>query len=275
MANQLLQTLTPLLSSIILLLAVSNTALSQTMSFAYDFTVDRPIDLIYQGNAHFPTDSTFLRLTDALPCHVGRVLYSKPVQFGQSGGQVDFESTVNFIITPGAADNEPAYGLAFFIAPVGSTIPLGSCGANLGIFGPNGNSPSVFAMGINAHVNDAWDPNYPHIGIHIESRIPRNLTKFNSNILGRQVTAWITYVGATRMISVRVTAGSQTFDVSYEYDLSDLLPQQVQVGLSAATGQHVAVHDIVSWNFRATVEQTNAAARSRKELAGNIIRQFV
>ncbi|XP_057812433.1 mannose/glucose-specific lectin Cramoll-like [Salvia miltiorrhiza] len=274
MANQLVQTLTPLLASIALLLAVSNTALSQTTSFTYDFWGDQPKDLIYQGSAHFPTDSTFLRLTDAQPSQVGRVLHSNPVQFSQSGGQVDFETTVNFIITPGA-DNEPADGLAFFIAPVGSTIPPGSNGANLGIFGSNGNSPSVFAVEIDTYVNGAWDPLYPHIGIDFGSRASSNTTKVDNSILGQQVTARINYVGATRMISVKVTAGSQTFDVNYEYDLSDFVPQQVQVGLSAATGQHVAVHDIVSWYFTATMVQKNAAVRFRKELNGNIIRQFV
>lgn len=274
MANQLLQTLTPLLSSIVLLLAVSNTALSQTTSFTYDFWGDQPSDLIYQGSAHFPTDSTFLRLTDALPSQVGRVVHSKPVQFWRSGAQVDFETTVNFIIRPGA-DNEPADGLTFFIAPVGTTIPPGSNGANLGVFDSNGNGPSVFAVEIDTYVNGAWDPNYRHIGIDIGSRASSNTTEVDSNILGQQVNVRINYVGATRMISVRLTAGSQTFDVSYEYDLSDFLPQQVQVGLSAATGLHVAAHDIVAWYFTATmVQQTNAAARSRKELAGNIIRQF-
>nr|ABU87404.1 SMLII [Salvia miltiorrhiza] len=271
---KLLQNLIPLLSAIVLLLAAANTVRSQTTSFTYDFWGDQPNDLIYQGSAHFPSRTTFLRLTDALSSQVGRVVHSNPVQFSQGGNQVDFETTVNFIITPGP-DNTPADGLAFFIAPVGTTAPTGSNGANLGVFESNGNGAAVFAVEVDTYVNGAWDPLYPHIGIDIGSRASSNTTQVDSSILGQQVTLLINYVGATRMITAKVTAGSKTFEVSYEYDLSDFVTEQVQVGLSASTGQHVATHDIVSWYFTATMVQSKAVARSRKELAGNIIRQFV
>ncbi|XP_057812435.1 lectin alpha chain-like [Salvia miltiorrhiza] len=274
MAN-LLQTL---ISITLLLAAAANTAQSQSTTFTYDFWGDQPTDLTYQGDAHFPSDSTFLRLTDLQTYQVGRVLYSKPVQFSQAGGQVDFETTVNFIITP-SATNLAADGITFFIAPVGSTIPSGSVGANLGIFSSSGNSPSVFAVEFDTYVNSPWDPNYPHIGIDIGSRESRNTTEVDGAIVGQQVTARINYVGATKMITVSATAGSKTFEVIYEYDLSGFLPEQVQVGLSAASGlsqPYVAIHDIVSWYFTATmVAQNNAGARSWMELAGNIIRQFV
>ncbi|KAL1534773.1 lectin CPL-like [Salvia divinorum] len=264
------QTLIP---SLILLLAAANTAQSQSTSFTYDFYGDQPTDLIYQGDAHFPSDTTFLRLTNAQSGNVGRVLYSNPVQFSQSGGQVDFETTINFIITPSSA-NAPADGLTFFIAPVGSTIPSSSTGSNFGIFGSSGSSPSVFAVEFDTYVNSAWDPRYRHIGIDIGSRSSSNTTEVGDAIIGQQVNARINYVGATKMISVHATAGSETFEVSYEYDLSGFLNSQVQVGLSAATGEYVATHDIVSWYFTATMTENNAGSRSRKELAGKI-QQFV
>ncbi|XP_057812421.1 lectin alpha chain-like [Salvia miltiorrhiza] len=275
---KLLQTLIPLLSSVVVLLAAAaNTAQSQSTSFTYDFWSDKPTDLTYQGQAHFPSDSTFLRLTNPIIGSVGRVLYSNPVQFSQAGGQVDFETTVNFIITP-SPTNLTADGITFFIAPVGSTIPNGGTGGNLGIFGFSGNSPSVFAIEFDTFVNNPWDPSYPHIGIDIGSRESRNTTEFSEGIIRQLVSARINYVGATKMITVTATNGWKTVEVSYEYDLSGFLPEQVQVGLSAASGlsqPYVATHDIVLWNFKATMVQTNSSARSRKELAGNIIRQFV
>ncbi|XP_057812427.1 lectin-like [Salvia miltiorrhiza] len=269
---KLLQTL---MSIALLLAASATTARSQSTAFTYDFWGDQPTDLTYQGDAHFPSDSTFLRLTDAQANKVGRVLYSNPVQFSQTGGQVDFETTVNFIITPGSG-NSAADGLTFFIAPVGSTIPSSSSGSNFGIFGSSGSSPSVFAVEVDTYVNGGWDPNYPHIGIDIGSRSSSNTTEVDSSILGQQVTARINYAAATKMIAVRVTAGSETFEVSYEYDLSGFLPEQVQVGLSASTGTYMATHDIVAWYFTATMVQNDGdvAAKSRKELGGNI-RQVV
>ncbi|KAG6408829.1 hypothetical protein SASPL_131854 [Salvia splendens] len=261
------QTLIPTLLSAFLLL---HTAQSQSTSFTYDFYGDQPTDLIYQGDAHFPSDTTFLRLTNAERGNVGRVLHSSPVQFSQGGSQVDFETTLNFIITPSSA-NAPADGLTFFIAPVGSTIPSSSTGSNLGIFSSSGSSPSVFAVEFDTYVNSAWDPSYRHIGIDIGSRSSRVTTEVGDAIIGQQVNARINYVGATKMITVRATAGSETFELSYEYDLSGFLNSQVQVGLSAATGEYVATHDIVSWYFTATMNQNNAGSRSRKELAGQFV----
>ncbi|XP_057812557.1 lectin CPL-like [Salvia miltiorrhiza] len=274
MAN-LVQTLI----SIALLLAVApNTARSQSTSFTYDFWGDQPTDLTYQGNAHFPSDSTFLRLTELKTFDVGRVLYSTPVQFSRAGGQVDFETIVNFVIRP-SPSNYAADGLTFFMAPVGSTIPDGATGGNLGIFGSSGSSPSVFAVEFDTYINSPWDPNYSHIGIDIGSReSPITMEVDDGGIVGKLVTARIKYVGAKNMITVHATTGWKTFEFSYEYDLSGFLPEQVQVGLSAASGEtesYVATHDIISWYFNATMVQTNSVARSRKELAGDIIRQFV
>lgn len=268
------------MSKLLLITLISITlaavAQSQTTSFTYDFYGDQPTDLTYQGDARFPSDSTFLRLTEAQPNRIGRVLYKDPVQFWIDRGQVDFETTINFIITPNALNNDPADGVAFFIAPVGSTIPSGSGGANFGIFGSDGTSPNLFAVEFDTYVNGAWDPSYPHIGIDIGSKRSSNTTNVGDSIIGRQVNARINYVGATKMLSVHVTAGSDRFEVSYQYDLSRLLTQRVQVGLSAATGELTASHDIVSWYFTATMGNslTGGTKMSRKHLDGGDIIQM-
>lgn len=261
-----LQTLIPILSSIALLLAAANTAQSQSTSFTYDFWGEQPTDLIYQGDAHFPSDTTFLRLTSAKNYVVGRVLHSKLVQFWKTGGQVDFETTINFIITPNPG-HSAADGLVFFIAPVGSTMPSGAGGANFGVFDASGNGPSVFAVEFDTYINSGWDPNYRHIGIDLGSWRSRNTTKVGDAIVGQQVTARINYVEATKMITAHVTAGSERFEVSYEYDLSGFLPQQVQVGLSASTGisgNYIATHDVVSWYFTSTMVNTGAGDKIRQ-----------
>ncbi|KAH6771980.1 hypothetical protein C2S52_005267 [Perilla frutescens var. hirtella] len=259
---KLLQTLIPLA----LLLAVApTTARSQTTSFTYDFYGSQPTDLTYQGDAHFPSETTFLRLANPQTASIGRVLYSTPIQFWEEGAQVDFETTINFIITPNG-DATPADGLTFFIAPVGSTIPASSSGGNFGIFGSSGTSPSVFAVEFDTYTNGAWDPDYRHVGIDIGSRASSNTTEVDGAIIGQQVTARIDYEEATKVISVAVAAGSKTYEVSYVYDLSTLVDQQVQVGLSAATGDYVATHDVVSWYFTSTLVHTaaNAAANIRQ-----------
>ncbi|XP_047969923.1 mannose/glucose-specific lectin Cramoll-like [Salvia hispanica] len=262
-----LQTLIPLL---FLLLASAGLARSQTTSFTYDFYGEQPTDLIYQGDAHFPSDSTYLRMTDTdssgtpLQYRVGRAVYSRPIQFWQAGAQVDLETTIKFIITPKSGDTNPADGFAFFIAPVGS--PVGSTGGNFGVFGSG--QPPAFAVEFDIFSNPGNDPSYRHVGIDIGSTASKNTTDVGNAILGQEVTARINYGQASKVISVGVAAGSENFEVSYVYDLSNLLPQEVEVGISAATGGQIAVHDLVSWYFTSTLVHTGGGEDS-------YIRQYV
>ncbi|KAH6787406.1 hypothetical protein C2S52_006958 [Perilla frutescens var. hirtella] len=81
------------------------------------------MDLTYQGDAHLPSDSTYLRLTKKddsgtpLSDSAGRVLYSSLMQFWKEGVQVDLETTIKFIITP-TNDHPIGDDLVFFIAPL-------------------------------------------------------------------------------------------------------------------------------------------------------------
>nr|AHJ10506.1 lectin 1 [Ocimum basilicum] len=264
MANFLI-TLIPLLASL------AATARSQTSSFYYDFYGTKPSDLTYQGDAHFPSDTTYLRLTKTddsgqpAKSSAGRAVHTNPIQFWQSGAQVDLETTIKFLIRQ--VDNDPADGIAFFIAPIGTTI--GSTGNSFGVYDSNGKKPGVFSVQFDIYANkDKGDPDGRHIGIDIESSNSVNTTIVGDAIVGQEVTALIGYKKATKMITVKVTAGGKTFEVSYEKDLSTILDQQVQVGLSAATGGQVAFHEIISWYFTATLVYTGAEEDVK-------IRQFV
>ncbi|KAJ8444781.1 LOW QUALITY PROTEIN: hypothetical protein Cgig2_011743 [Carnegiea gigantea] len=42
-------------------------------------------------------------------------------------------------------------------------------------------------------------------------------------------------------------------------DLKDVLPEKVKVGFSAATGRSAEIHNILSWSFNSTLEDTNSA----------------
>lgn len=281
------QTLIPMLSSaamaFFVILAMTNKAYSQDKptSFTYDFYGSQPKTLTYQGDAFFPASgSTFLRLTktDAsgvpLPGSVGRVLHSSPVVFKTEGATASFETTVSFFITPKTGDNDPADGICFFIAPEGSTIPSGAAGSSLGVYTTSGTAPNIFAVEFDIYVNSAWDPSFRHIGINLGSRISSNVTRFEG-VLGQQVTARINYEAATKIITVYATAVGGSFELSYPYDLTDLLNDKVQVGLASSTGEHVAIHDVVSWYFSSTLVQHNNNANNVGEINGDNIRQIV
>ncbi|XP_047949302.1 lectin CPL-like [Salvia hispanica] len=275
---KLLQTLISLLSCIALLLDIANTAQSQTTSFSYAFNGEQPTDLLYQGDTHFPSDSTYLRLINidswGFPVQqsAGRAVYSKPIQFWEVGAPFQLETTVKFIITP--INPFPANGFTFFIQPVGS--PIGSPGESFGIFDINGTNPSVFAVEIDLALY-YWQGDR-HVGIDIGSVDSKNRTDVGTAILGQEVTARINYHQSSQLISVHVTAGSQTFEVSYVYDLTTILPQQVEVGLSAATGPQVAIFDVIAWDYSSTLGQTTSTlvkTSANRELEDAKIRQYV
>ncbi|XP_073126715.1 agglutinin-2-like [Henckelia pumila] len=256
----LLQTL-PMLTLLLLLLANMKLAHSQdTTSFTFDTFKSNPSDLIYQGDTHVPSGSSYLRLvkTDSSgvpqPASVGRVLYSSPVNFWESSRQATFETTIKFQIKP-PSSGDAADGLAFFIAPVSTIIPNGSNGANLGIYGSSGTATSLFAVEFDIYVNGAWDPSYPHVGININSRTSSNVTRFEG-ALGQVVTARINYNSNTKTITTTTNYGSKTSTLSYVHDLKNTLTQQVRVGISASTGALVATFDVLSWYFTSTLVYT-------------------
>ncbi|KAL1534761.1 agglutinin-2-like [Salvia divinorum] len=256
-----LQTLISLLSTTALILTVATARRPPpkgTISFSYDFHGEEPTGLTLQGDAHFPSQDSYLRLTNtddagnALTLRVGRVLYTKPITFWGKRKKANFETTVKFIITPNTGyEYPPADGLVFFITALNSTV--NEPGGSFGVFDQSGKNPLVFAVEFDIFINEDFDPNYRHVGIDIQSQVSSNSTAVDDGIVGQAVTATINYNAATSLISVRGSAGGKAFEVSYVYDLSSFLPQQVQVGISAATGGLSAIHDLISWSFTSTM----------------------
>ncbi|KAL8530050.1 hypothetical protein ACS0TY_007217 [Phlomoides rotata] len=244
---------------LILSLFLANTVHSQqdVTSFQIDSFKPTTAGLTYERDAFVASGSSYLSLvaTDASgkpqTSSVGRVLYSKPIKFGDEGRQASFETTIRLAVSP--INNDPADGMTFFIVPVNSTKPTGGEGGSLGIFNAvTGGSP-IFAIEFDTYVNSPGDPNFRHIGININSQVSQNVTNFQDAI-GQTVYARINYDAPTRRITVDATYGSQTSTVDYVYDLKTLLPQQVQVGLSASTGPTlVSNFKVFSWYFTSTM----------------------
>ncbi|KAL1534759.1 non-specific serine/threonine protein kinase [Salvia divinorum] len=259
------QTLIPLLATLALFLTVADAQRPRPpprrTSFTVTFNGSRPADLTFQGDAYFPPGATNLRLTktdvfgNALLNTAGRVLYSNPIRFlgRRRRARASFETNVRFVITPNRGDtNPPADGLVFFIAPVNSTPD--ASGGSFGVFDLTGKKTSVFAVEFDIFSNE-WDPSFRHVGIDIQSQVSSNVTAVDDAILGQEVTARIDYNAATNLIRVNGSVGAKAFEVSYVYDLSTILPQEVQVGISAATGGLAAVHDVVAWSFTSTMRR--------------------
>ncbi|KAL8530037.1 hypothetical protein ACS0TY_007205 [Phlomoides rotata] len=248
---------------LILSLFLANTVQSQqdVTSFQIDSFNPTSDGLTYERDAFVASGSSDLSLIATAASgkpqtsSVGRVLYSKPIKFWDEGRQASLETTISLVVSP--IDNNPADGMSFFIVPVNSTKPTGGEGGSLGIFNAVAGGSPIFAIEFDSYVNSPGDPNFRHIGIDINSTVSQNVTNFQDAI-GQTVSARINYDAPTRRITVVATYGSQTSTVDYVYDLKALLPQQVQVGLSASTGPSlVSNFDVFSWYFTSTMVADN------------------
>ncbi|KAL8547762.1 hypothetical protein ACS0TY_007191 [Phlomoides rotata] len=222
--------------------------------FNIDAFTPHSLLLTYERDAFVPPDTTYVRLVpgpNLIGSSTGRVLYSAPVRLWEQNTQASFQTTITFQITP--LEHSARYGMTFFMVPVNSTTSTGGWGGNLGIYNAVIPGSAIFAVEFDPFI-DSFDPSYPHIGININSIRSQNTTRFE-NATGTLVTARITYDVPTRMISVVATYGSITATVSFAFNLKALLPQQVQVGLSASTSLSVLASnfDVFTWHFNSTM----------------------
>ncbi|KAJ8640496.1 hypothetical protein MRB53_017190 [Persea americana] len=195
---------------------------------------------------------------------VGRAFYSQPVRLwdSQTGRLTDFTTHFSFIIN---AFNQSNYGdgLAFFLAANGSYIPPASAGGQLGLFSSNPTLNStgnqLVAVEFDSFMNE-WDPSADHIGINVNSIVSKaNMTWRSSIKSGSTANAWVSYNSSTQNLSVFLTYAENPIfggnaSLSYIVDLRDDLPEWIYIGFSAATGNFVEIHQILSWDFNSTLE---------------------
>ncbi|KAF8406122.1 hypothetical protein HHK36_008202 [Tetracentron sinense] len=223
--------------------------------------------LNYSGHAYVDASDGVIQLTRnradvSLTYSIGRAVFAEEVQLWDSatGTVADFNTHFSFNVSmlypPNGGD-----GIAFFLTHNGSHIPANSSGGCLALFG----NSSDFCSSGNAIVavefdtfEDNWDPSDNHVGININSiRSVANLTWGRSMSNGSIVDAWITYNSSTQNLSVFLTyldnpIFSGNSRLSYQVDLTKVLPEWVTIGFSASTGRRFQIHNILSWEFNST-----------------------
>lgn len=243
-----LQTLLPLLS----LLLVSAAASGRLTSLSTNNLADGQFKL--QGDVTMLPVGGYL-LTGLITGgglvknSVGRIVWSEPIQFYNGTHMLNFEATLRFGIYP--YESQPAEGITFFIDPVGTDVPEGSAGGNLGVFSSEGSNSNTFAVEFDSHYNPGTiEPTMPHIGIDIGSPVSSNQTYLGSALISQEVTATISYEHATRLITVTVDTANQVFTVTYVRDLSTVINSLAQFGVSASTGEDVSFQYLRFFEFR-------------------------
>ena len=237
-----------------------------TSALSFNFTSFSSADsnVTYERSA-FP-ENQVIRLTgDKLTLEaVGRATYFKPMQLldKDSGKLMDFTTHFSFSID---SKNQNVYGdgLAFFLAPNGSKIPLNSKGGStmglaLGNQVMNSVDNPFVAVEFDIYSNE-WDLPVEHVGIDINSMKSIADTSWYSNIAimkGKKNEAWIRYNSSSYNLSVVFTGFRYDVPIrqflSANVDLSRYLPEWVTFGFSASTGLSSATHTIYSWDFKSS-----------------------
>ncbi|KAK6135466.1 hypothetical protein DH2020_030791 [Rehmannia glutinosa] len=199
----------------------------------------------------------------ALVERAGRATYIEPLHLWDRASRnlTDFTTHFSFVIDS-SGSNSYADGLAFFLAPNGSSIQSWSYGGSLGIgngdIPANSSSNSFVAVEFDTFPN-GYDPSVPHVGIDVNSmRSVRTAIWQNNITLGMQNDAWISYNASNTTLRVDFTGFSRNRtwrdSLSYEVDLRDYLPEYVSFGFSAATGDWFEKHNIKSWEFSSSLQ---------------------
>uniref|UniRef100_UPI001CB8A4BE L-type lectin-domain containing receptor kinase IX.1-like n=1 Tax=Erigeron canadensis TaxID=72917 RepID=UPI001CB8A4BE len=194
---------------------------------------------------------------------IGRATYSEPLHLWDNTTQkcTDFSTRFTFTIN---SLNSSKYGdgLAFFLAPNGSTVPdnvtsSGTLGLTRDDQTLNSTSNPFVAVEFDVFQNK-WDPENEHVGIDISSmESVRNLTWRSRIREGETYDAVIRYDSSSSNLSVVFTgfgrSGRQYQRISYIVDLKENLPEWVTFGFSGATGNTEVIHSIYSWNFSSSL----------------------
>ncbi|MED6106535.1 hypothetical protein PIB30_005525 [Stylosanthes scabra] len=244
-------------------------------SLSFNFTSFDPNNkaIVYEGSASPVSPSIQLTTNQQdkpMNDSIGRATYYQPMHLWDKASRnlTHFTTHFSFIID---SQNRTNYGdgLAFFLAPNGSTLPNATQGRSLGLTVDNLNqtlnsteNPFV-AVELDIFSNRGWDPPTEHVGIDINSmRSAYNVTWLTAADIkeGKLNEAWITYNATSLNLSVTFTGSINGTTLLKQHlfaivDLRTYLPEWVTFGFSAATGRFYAIHSVYSWDFSSTLEE--------------------
>ncbi|KAL0916868.1 hypothetical protein M5K25_014415 [Dendrobium thyrsiflorum] len=202
---------------------------------------------------------------------VGRAYYKEQFSLhdAATGKLADFTTHFSFVIDS-FNKSYSGDGLAFFLSPFPSVVPPNSVGGSLGLVESSNNlnesANQIVAVEFDTFEND-WDPSADHVGVNVNSIKSAAIVMWNSSMRdGRTANAWISYNATTMNLSVFLTyddnpifAGNSS--LYHIVDLSKILPEEVAIGFSAATGRLTETNNILSWEFGSTPLRTGKKKR--------------
>ncbi|KAK7279860.1 hypothetical protein RJT34_24919 [Clitoria ternatea] len=214
------------------------------------------------GDASFTPNNNAIALTNQQPSclssssAMGRAFYLYPVHFldPETNSIASFSCRFSFSITssPSCPSGD---GIAFLISSTTdfSTLSVGYMGL------PSPQQDSYFAVEFDTSFDPSLgDINGNHVGIDVGSVVSfASVDALSRGVdlrSGREITAWIEYRDAMKMVRVWVgySSGSRpaTPVLASKVDLSQRFKDEMHVGFSASNGQGSSLHLVHHWQFK-------------------------
>ena len=247
-----------------LLLATEFVTSDEIVSFNLADYISGEKNLTLQGNAIIHDTHLELTSNQVEPYTiVGRALYPTPIRIWDSatGNVASFVTSFSFFFIE-YDSHLRADGLIFFLAPTNSAISNNPQGGDLGVVDEKTAFNRFVGVEFDDYIND-WDHKYPHIGIDVNSLISTKAAPWNP-ANGVLVTVNIIYDSLSKTLSVSLTdTNGQVSTVAQVVDLQDVLPETVNVGLSASTSQSCRqINVIETWTFTSILKTTISSSTS-------------
>ncbi|KAM0898653.1 hypothetical protein ACQ4PT_021816 [Festuca glaucescens] len=287
------------LSSAVVLLTsflfISTLPRCRPLSFSYNFsdpaTFDRS-NITTEGTATISQldDDGLIELTqnpdpkaEGIFNRIGRASYSKPVLlWDKATGEVtSFTTRFSFAIKA-SGGTQGRYGsgdgIAFFLSPYPSKMPPKDAGGGyLGLFVSKSTAatPVVVAVEFDTYQNE-WDPSTNHIGIDVNSINSTAVEVLPDGKLANcsePMIALVSYNSSTRLLAVAlqldIIDGGMRYEMNSTVDLRSLLPAEVAIGFSAASGWSIDLHRVLTWSFNSTLVETKSVPVVLEEPKGD------
>ncbi|KAG7011979.1 putative L-type lectin-domain containing receptor kinase VII.2, partial [Cucurbita argyrosperma subsp. argyrosperma] len=247
-----------------LLISISISVSATEFVFNTNFT---STNTLLFGNATI--ESSVLILTRDTPFSIGRALYPFKIPIFSSNSSFSFATSFIFSVTP-QPNLLPGHGFAFLFTP--STGINGTSSAqHLGLFNfTNNGSPNnhVFGVEFDTFQNQEFnDTNDNHVGVDLNSLQSTvsaaagfwsgpddgEFKQLEINN-GETYQVWIECLDSLLNITMAEVGVKKPRKplISLSVNFSGLLLDKMYVGFTAATGQLVQSHKILSWSFSST-----------------------
>ncbi|XP_021754348.1 L-type lectin-domain containing receptor kinase S.4-like [Chenopodium quinoa] len=249
------------------LLLIISTAFAQQTEFLYEDFSKAGSTIILKDAAKLVKHDSIIQLTNTTSRMIGHAFYSTPIKFKntQNDSVLSFSSVFTIGTVP-EFKTLGGHGMAFIVSP-SNNLPKALPSQYLGLFNAAdiGNITNhIFAVEFDTVQDfEFGDINDNHVGIDLNglvsnfsvpaTYIMENSTKQNVSMKnGHTIQAWIDYDATNHLINVTISPFSTkpSFPlISYKYDLTQILEEEMYVGFAAATGLLASSHYVLGWSF--------------------------